>query len=118
MASTFQAKALLCALGIVGIWGTQVRVGLDGSTDELMKVMDDPEGRLPGSKALLQRTFSGIRYPFDHIISILVVFWYEVVDGSHPASTAVALYFLGQLLPGILLIYTNSQRGTKVSLLR
>lgn len=118
MASLLQAKSLLCIFGAVGITGTWVRTALDGSTEQLMKVMNDPQGRLPDSQALLQRTFTGIRYPFDHIISTLVVFWYEVVDGSHPASTAVALYFLGQLLPCILIAYTNGQRGSKPSLVR
>ncbi|KAJ5639915.1 uncharacterized protein N7484_007777 [Penicillium longicatenatum] len=116
MASLLKAKSLLCIFGAVGITGTWVRTALDGSTEQLMKVMDDPQGRLPGSQALLQRTFTGIRDPMDHIISTLVVFWYEVVDGSHPASTAVALYFLGQLLPCILIAYTNGQRGSKPSL--
>ncbi|OJJ78180.1 hypothetical protein ASPBRDRAFT_191427 [Aspergillus brasiliensis CBS 101740] len=118
MSTLFPAKSLLIALGIVGVLGTWGRTALDGSTELLTKVLDDPNGQLPGTQVLLQRTFTGIRIPIDHIISTLVVFWYEVVDGSHPSSTAVALYFLGQLLPCLVIAYTNAQRGSKPSLLR
>ncbi|GKZ33987.1 hypothetical protein AbraIFM66950_004118 [Aspergillus brasiliensis] len=118
MSTLWPAKSLLIALGAVGVLGTWGRTALDGSTELLTKVLDDPNGQLPGTQVLLQRTFTGIRIPIDHIISTLVVFWYEAVDGSHPSSTAVALYFLGQLLPCLVIIYTNAQRGSKPSLVR
>ncbi|KAB8261638.1 hypothetical protein BDV32DRAFT_32678 [Aspergillus pseudonomiae] len=118
MSTLLPAKSLLIALGVVGVLGTWGRTALDGSTELLTKVLDDPNGQLPGTQVPLQRTFTGIRIPIDHIISTLVVFWYEVVDGSHPSSTAVALYFLGQLLPCLVIAYTNAQRGSKSSLVR
>ncbi|RAL09624.1 uncharacterized protein BO97DRAFT_427261 [Aspergillus homomorphus CBS 101889] len=75
MSTLWPVKSLLIALGIVGVLGTWGRTALDGSTELLTKVLDDPNGQLPGTQVLLQRTFTGIRIPIDHIISTLVVFY-------------------------------------------
>ncbi|OJJ96410.1 hypothetical protein ASPACDRAFT_1890833 [Aspergillus aculeatus ATCC 16872] len=114
-----QAESVLYVVGLVGMLGTWGRSALDGSTALLLRALDGSKPYiLPGTEATLRRNFTGIRYPLDCTLSVLVAFWYEAIDGSHPAASAVSLYFLGQLLPCIVIAYVNGLRGQKPSLLK
>ncbi|RAH80163.1 hypothetical protein BO86DRAFT_342069 [Aspergillus japonicus CBS 114.51] len=119
MSAKVQAESLLYLVGLVGMLGTWGRSALDGSTALLLRVLDGSKPYiLAGTEATLRRTFTGIRYPLDCTLSVLIAFWYEAVDGSHPAASAVSLYFLGQLLPCIVIAYVNGVRGERPSLLK
>ncbi|PYI35937.1 hypothetical protein BP00DRAFT_387706 [Aspergillus indologenus CBS 114.80] len=119
MSAKVQSESLLYLVGLVGMLGTWGRSALDGSTTLLLRALDGSKPYiLPGTEATLRRTFTGIRYPLDCTLSILIAFWYEAVDGSHPAASAVSLYFLGQLLPCIVIAYVNGVRGERPSLVK
>ncbi|RAK77220.1 uncharacterized protein BO72DRAFT_403972 [Aspergillus fijiensis CBS 313.89] len=119
MSVKVQAESVLYVVGLVGMLGTWGRSALDGSTALLLRALDGSKPYiLPGTEATLRSTFTGIRYPLDCTLSVLIAFWYEAVDGSHPAASAVSLYFLGQLLPCIAIAYVNGLRGQKPSLLK
>ncbi|PYH76979.1 hypothetical protein BO82DRAFT_345895 [Aspergillus uvarum CBS 121591] len=119
MSAKVQSESLLYLVGLVGMLGTWGRSALDGSTGLLLRTLDGSKPYiLPGTEATLRRTFTGIRYPLDCTLSVLIAFWYEAIDGSHPAASAVSLYFLGQLLPCIVIAYVNGIRGERPSLLK
>ncbi|PWY82750.1 hypothetical protein BO83DRAFT_454757 [Aspergillus eucalypticola CBS 122712] len=63
MSILLPAKSLLIVLRVVGFLGTWGGTALDGSTQLLTEVLDDPYGRLPGTWMLVHRTFTGIRLP-------------------------------------------------------
>ncbi|KAL2834226.1 hypothetical protein BDW59DRAFT_168571 [Aspergillus cavernicola] len=117
MTSLFTPRSLLCALGLLGFWGTHGRTSADGSTALITQLLDSPTPYLPGTQSVLRGTYTGIK-PVDHILNILILFWFEAVDGSHPTASAISLYFLGQLLPCIIFAYLNGLRGNKPSLLK
>lgn len=118
MNTILNAKTLLCALGVVGFLGTHGRTGADGSTALITEALDSPTPYdLPGTHFALRKTFTGIP-PVDFIIRMLVLFWWETIDGSHPTTSAIGLYFLGQLLPCIVVTYLNALRGNKPSLVK
>ncbi|RAL03043.1 uncharacterized protein BO80DRAFT_351248 [Aspergillus ibericus CBS 121593] len=114
MTSRFQVKFALGAVGLLGLLGTYGRGALDGSTDLLFRAVDrDTPYVFPGTLFTLRQTFTGIWFPIDYLLNVLVVFWFEAVDGSHPSAAAISLYFLGQLLPCLVLIYSTSVRGDR-----
>ncbi|KAL4874742.1 hypothetical protein BJY04DRAFT_233374 [Aspergillus karnatakaensis] len=118
MSALFNSKTALCALAVVGIWGTHGRSGADGSTALISEALDSPTPYiLPGTQSALAESFTGLK-PVDYILRLLVLFWWETVDGSHPATSAVGLYFLGQLLPCLVIIYFNGLRGDKPSVIK
>ncbi|KAL4865152.1 hypothetical protein BDV12DRAFT_211221 [Aspergillus spectabilis] len=114
----YQTKAALCAVGLMGILGTWGRAIADGSMELQMQAVQSPIHILPGTQSALRRTITGIRYPVDFALNLLIVFWFEALDGSHPAASAVSLYFLGQLFPCALIVYLDSLRGNRPSLLK
>jgi hypothetical protein len=112
-------KTVFCALGLVGFWGTHGRSGADGSTALISEALESPTPYfLPGTQSALVKTFTGFQSPIDYILRLLVLFWWEAVDGSHPTTSTISLYFLGQLLPCITIIYLNALRGNKPSLVK
>ncbi|KAH8433862.1 uncharacterized protein LDX57_011499 [Aspergillus melleus] len=118
MNTILNPKALLCAFGVIGFLGTHGRTGADGSTALISNALESPNPyNLPGTHSALHKTFTGLP-PVDFIISMLVLFWWETIDGSHPATSAIGLYFLGQLLPCIVITYLNALRGNKPSLVK
>lgn len=118
MANLIQAKSLLCLLGVVGLLGTWGRTAADGSSELLTQALDSATPQmLPGTEAPLLRTYTGVQ-PIDYILTMLVLFWWEVADGSHPATSAISLYYLGQLVPAAIITYTNALRGPNPSLMR
>ncbi|KAL3468955.1 hypothetical protein BJX99DRAFT_268818 [Aspergillus californicus] len=115
--SNLSTKAVLCALGLLGIWGTHGHTRADGSTALLLEGLESPTYLLPGTQSALRKSFTGFQ-AFDDIIRMLVLFWWETLDGSHPTTSTIGLYFLGQALPCILIVYLNALRGEKPSLVK
>ncbi|KAL5342865.1 hypothetical protein BJX70DRAFT_394307 [Aspergillus crustosus] len=116
MENLFNPKTLLFALAAIGAWGTHGRSAADGSTALISEALANPNYLLPGTQSGLLKTFTGFQTPFDLILRLLTLFWWEAADGSHPAASAVSLYFLGQLLPGVVIVYLNALRGDKPSI--
>lgn len=112
------AKVVVCVIGLVGTLRIHGRARADGSTALLLEALDSPTPYiLPGTDSILTSTFTGFK-PLDYILRLLVLFWWETLDGSHPDTSAIGLYFLGQLLPCIVIVYLDALRGEKPSLVK
>lgn len=119
MPTLFATRRLLYVLGIGGILGTWGRSTLDGTISHLLDAMHG--GRpymLPGTNDVLRESFTGIPFPIDYLLKILVVFFWEAVDGSRPGTSAIGIYFLGQLFPIIILIYLDALREGNVTAMK
>ncbi len=101
-------KAVFWGLGVLGTVLTWGRTALDGTVSHLLVVLHDSH-TLPGSGSPLLDKFTGIP-PLDYLLRTLVVFFWEAIDGSHPAVTATGIYFVGQLFPIIIAIYLDGLR--------
>lgn len=64
---------------------------------------------IPGTKEPLRLHFTGIP-PVDYWYTIMVLFFWEAVDGSHPATSLTGVYFLGQLVGVWTLVYVEGCR--------
>lgn len=101
-------KLTFWGLGVIGTaltWGRTIADGTVGHLQEILNVSHT----LPGSNSALRDSFTGI-LPLDYLLRTLVVFFWEAVDGSHPAVTATGVYFAGQLFPIIVAIYLDGLR--------
>lgn len=107
---------LFSFIGIVQLWGRTV---IDGTLLNLFSALHGPAPYLlPGTQTPLRSTFTGI-FPIDYLLRVLVVFFWEVADGSHPSSSAIGLYFLGQYFSVLVMFYLeNVRHGTGSGLLR
>lgn len=100
--------SLLALLGLVQLWGRAVA---DGTLAHLLSALHGvTPHQLPGTPASLKSSFTGFP-PVDYLLRILVVFFWEVADGSHPSSSAIGLYFLGQYFSVLVVFYLESLRG-------
>lgn len=68
---------------------------------------------LPGTSSLLIRKLTGMYWPVDYLLNVLVVFFWEAVDGSRPGTSVVGIYFLGQLFPIMVTFYLDFFRQGK-----
>ncbi|KAF2726643.1 hypothetical protein EJ04DRAFT_598620 [Polyplosphaeria fusca] len=99
----------LTVLGTMFLWGGTL---LDGSMQHLLRALHGPEDYiLPGTQTHLRQVFTGIYWPIDYLLDVLVIFFWEVADGSHPATSVIGIYFLGQLLCVLVNIYLDSLRN-------
>ncbi|KAK6858153.1 hypothetical protein PG995_005852 [Apiospora arundinis] len=116
MSRTALSLYLFSFIGIVQLWGRTV---IDGTLLNLFSALHGPAPYLlPGTQTPLRSTFTGI-YPIDYLLRVLVVFFWEVADGSHPSSSAIGLYFLGQYFSVLVVFYLeNVRHGTGSGLLR
>ncbi|KAL2127839.1 hypothetical protein VTI74DRAFT_10101 [Chaetomium olivicolor] len=101
-------RAVFWGLGVLGTALTWGRTVLDGTVAHLLEVLHGSH-TLPGSGSALLDRFTGIP-PLDYLLRTLVVFFWEAIDGSHPAVTATGIYFVGQLFPIIVAIYLDGLR--------
>ncbi|KAI9164133.1 Epoxide hydrolase aurD [Paramyrothecium foliicola] len=105
-------RVALYGLGVVGILGTWGLAAADGTLLHLLRALHGAdEYLLPGTKSLLKKSFTGIYWPVDYLLDILVVFFWEAVDGSHPAASALGIYFLAQFLPVLVAFYVDNTRA-------
>lgn len=101
----------LLVLAAVGTWGTWGRTVQDGTLTALLNALHGPRPYvLPGTKSLLRSDFTGV-WPVDYLLQVLVVFFWEAVDGSHPTASAIGLYFLLQYFSVLTVVYTDSFRA-------
>jgi hypothetical protein len=111
-------KYLIYSLGLLGTVQTWGRAALDGTLNHLVPVLLGSDYVFPGTTFALRERFTGIFWPIDFQLRILVLFFYEAVDGSHPTTSAIGIYFLGQYLGCLTAMYTDSLRGSKSKFIR
>ncbi|RYP50670.1 hypothetical protein DL769_010919 [Monosporascus sp. CRB-8-3] len=80
----------------------------DGSL-ALMQESLKGEFILPSTEHALRDSFSGIAPP-DYPARMPVVFFWEVIDGSHPRTSAAGIYMAGQMAPVIVAQYLDGLR--------
>ncbi|KAI9369637.1 hypothetical protein BJX61DRAFT_536280 [Aspergillus egyptiacus] len=98
----------LVALGTFSTWGRTV---LDGSLAHLLTAMHGSKPYLlPGTEAPLRTRIIGIYWPVDYLLDILIVFFWEAVDGSHPGTSAIGIYFLAQYFSVLTGFYIDGLR--------
>jgi hypothetical protein len=66
--------------------------------------------RIPGSDQPLRLRFTGFA-PLDYWFTIMVLFFWEALDGSHPATSLAGIYFLGQLVAIWTLVWVEGSRA-------
>lgn len=104
-------QSLLYVLGVVGTLGTWGRTAADGTLGHILHALHGADPYiLPGTHSALIRNFTGV-FLIDYLLDVLVVFFWEAVDGSHPATSTIGIYFLGQLFPIIVWNYLENARA-------
>ncbi|ROT41095.1 hypothetical protein SODALDRAFT_349169 [Sodiomyces alkalinus F11] len=97
----------LSAFAFYSTWGMSV---LDGTMSRMLELRGMETPLIPGTDVPLRLHFTGIA-PIDNWYTIMVLFFWQAVDGSHPATSLAGVYFLGQLVAIWTLVYVE---GAKV----
>jgi hypothetical protein len=98
--------ALLSAYAFFATWGISL---LDGTLGLMLDIRLAEVPLIPGTTEPLRLHFTGVG-PIDYWYTIMVLFFWEAVDGSHPATSLTGIYFLGQLLPVLTLVFVEGYR--------
>jgi len=101
--SNSSLKASIFVLAVAGLYTTWGRSAIDGTLTRLLTALQQERISIIGI------------YPIDLLLQVLILFFWEAVDGSHPSTTAVAIYFAGQHLSIISALYINSYRAANIS---
>ncbi|KAM0469191.1 hypothetical protein ACHAPX_010595 [Trichoderma viride] len=119
-ASPAAVKAALYFFGLVGLLGTWGRSSVDGTLFHIFNALHSgSEYILPGTRDALKQSFTGLYWPVDYLLDVLVIFFWEALDGSHPTTSAIGIYFLGQFFPLLVCFYVDhARRGTGSSALK
>ncbi|KAL8715780.1 MAG: hypothetical protein Q9220_000447 [cf. Caloplaca sp. 1 TL-2023] len=67
-------------------------------------LLPDTNGQIP-----LKKTYTGFA-AIDYQLTVLTLFFYKIVDGSHPGASLQAYHFCGQLIAGYGLLVLESLR--------
>lgn len=102
-------KWILYSLAFLGLYGTWVRSALNGTLLILFKALH-VTGSLPGTKVAIKTSFTGIYWPIDYLLDVLILFFWQAVDGSHPSTSLFGLYFAGQHVAVITTLYIDSYK--------
>lgn len=113
-------KLLLLGLSGVGYCLTWHLFINNGGSDMMSDIQNNGPHILPfNDKAPLKKIYTGIR-PIDYQMTVLTLFFYNIVDGTHPHASLQAYQFAGQLTAGWSLLIMESirqsHRGRIISL--
>ena len=89
---------LLLLLG-TGIYSTWYILLNNGTTKYMSHIRDVGPRLLPGTTEPLKTTYTGVR-AIDYQFTVLTLFFWEVVDGSHPAASLFGFHFATQVACG------------------
>lgn len=119
MAMIEPVKLSLLLLSALGLYTTWYFLLNNGGSDIIVRVRDLDPPILPGTHAPLKTSYIGIK-KVDYQLSVLGLYFWEMVDGSSPNGSLLCFHFAGQFAAcwGLLMIegrrYGN--RGKLVSL--
>ena len=113
-------KLLLLGLSGIGFYFTWYLLLNNGSADFMADIRDNGPHVLPFTdKVPLKRVYTGMG-PVDYQLTTLMLFFYNILDGSHPHASLQAYQFVGQLITGwsllVLESLRESNRGRLISL--
>ena len=102
-------QILLILLSAFGLYSTWYLIYNNGTVAMMEKTRENGPHLLPGIDVPLKPSFTGIR-PIDHQLTVLVTFFWPVVDGSLPNASLFCFMFAGEAVAIWTLIYVESQR--------
>lgn len=106
--ATKLALLLLCA---AGYYGTFYMLMNNGTTKHMSHIRDVGPRILPGTNEPLKTHYVGIPV-IDYQLTVLALFFWEMVDGSHPAASLFCFHFATQVACGwSLLMIEGLRRG-------
>ncbi|KAK2749202.1 hypothetical protein FQN57_006817 [Myotisia sp. PD_48] len=85
---------LLSLFAFYATWGISLT---DGTLNHMLAIRHGNAVNIPNTTTPLRLKFTGIP-PIDYWFTIMVLFFWEAVDGSHPDTSLTGVYFLGQLI--------------------
>ena len=111
MLSLVRATQFLLALIVpVGFYTTWYLVSYNDTAALMRDVRIRGPHVLPGNQAPLKRTYTGIEV-FDYQLTVLTIFFWEVVDGSMPNASLFCFGFAGQAVAAWTVIYIEGRRA-------
>lgn len=82
----------------------------NGAGDMMRDIRNHGPHLLPYTdRAPLKKIYTGIA-AVDYQLTVLILFFYNVVDGSHPGACLQAYHFVGQTFAGYALLVLESLR--------
>ncbi|KAG4437962.1 hypothetical protein IFR05_006543 [Cadophora sp. M221] len=105
-------KWTLYTLSFIGFYGTWIRSALNGTLSILFRSLY-VTGTLPSAQLPLKTSLTGIYWPLDYLLDMLIVFFWQAVDGSHPSTSLFVLYFAGQHIAVIVTMYIDSYKSNR-----
>jgi len=118
--ATKLAFFLLCAAGYYYTWHILLN---NGTAEYMSRIRDDGPQLVPGTNEPLKTVYIGIPAigslltahgmpAVDYQLTVLALFFWEVVDGSHPAASLFCFHFATQVACGwSLLMIEGLRRG-------
>ncbi|KAL8904281.1 MAG: hypothetical protein Q9207_003377 [Kuettlingeria erythrocarpa] len=106
-------KLVLLSLSGIGTYLTWYLFMNNGAADMMNNIRDPgPHIVLPYTNgALLKEHYTGIG-AVDYQLRVMAIFFYNLVDGSHPSACLQAYHFGGQLVAGYALLTLESLRSS------
>ncbi|KAL8728133.1 MAG: hypothetical protein Q9181_005450 [Wetmoreana brouardii] len=104
------ARLLLLSLSGLGFYLTWYIFMNNGAAQMMNDIRDNGPHILPYTDGgPLRKTYTGIAV-VDYQLTILVLFFYNIVDGSHPNACLQAYHFFGQAIAGYSLLILEGRR--------
>lgn len=108
-------KLILASLSGLGFYLTWYLAMNNGSFDFMANIRDHGPRILPYTdKAPLRTQYTGIEL-VDNQLTVLTLFFFNIVDGSHPNACLQAYHFGGQIISGWSLLILESLRWSNRS---
>ena len=104
--ATRLSLVLLCVAGYYGTWHILLR---NGTTNYMKHIRDIGPRLLPGTNESLKTVYVGIS-AIDYQLTVLTLFFWELVDGSHPSASLYSFHFATQVACGWGLLVVEGQR--------
>ena len=101
------AQLLLSAVGFYFTWYMWLN---NGTADRMARIRDVGPRILPGTTAPLRTSYTGIK-PIDYQLTVLCLFFWELIDGSQPNASLLCFHFAGQLAAGWGLLMVEKLRS-------
>ena len=109
--STYPAQMALLLLSVAGIYTTWYLLYFNGTASFLHEIRDAAgNAMLPTKDAPLRQVFTGHR-AIDYQLTVLTLFFWQLVDGSSPHASLHAFHFAGQIVAGWGLLMMEGMRA-------
>lgn len=104
-------KFVLILLSAIGYYATWYILLNNGTSDQMAHIRDIGPRILPGTNEPIKTVYVGIR-AIDYQLTVLALFFWELVDGSRPAASLFCFHFATQVACGwSLLMIEGLRRG-------